>query len=282
MRALIVSLFFLLFFVSSHLQAKSLVYVVIDAESSLKFRKTTYEFLLEFLSNKEKYGDTYLYLHIDGFNVHYPKLQIDHIKSLKKIKKIKAEARALSNRNDYIGTLKKKSPKYVEATNPSVLLNNISQNLRKIIKKEGAFENTTLIQFSNLDFNSPVDTSSLIMGDGWLTSPDGPLYEFLEGSQSLPIKGAKVFIGLSNPKGLPLTWYDERKKFIQKLYSSVGATIIGIKRVPLIPYGGGAILFNSFDNASTYKYQQYTALTPKKTNQIQTLDPYTLESKAAK
>jgi hypothetical protein len=92
------------------------------------------------------------------------------------------------------------------------------------------------------------------------------------------LKNVNVFIALDNPVDMPLTWFSGRTEFFQKLYSSVGANITGIKRIGAMPYGGGAVLSESFKNSIIDNYQILPPIIPKDTNLIQIFDPNTLQA----
>jgi hypothetical protein len=255
--------------------AQSLVYIVVDAKSSLKVRKVIAEFSSELVNNTGTLGESFLYIHINGLNLPYPEVsRVYNMRNTRQVKEFEASVLELSINDEYLSFWKDNLPEYIDSTNPEVLFSNISKNLIKIKKTKGDFENIYLVQFSNLDFDAPVDTSLKIMGDGWLTSPQTALYDFLNGSQSLPFKSVKVFANIDRPEGMPLFWYDERRKFIQKLYSLIGSEVLAINKLPILPYyGGGVIVYESFKNALKFDHQSYGRLTAKKPKLVQLIDP---------
>lgn len=275
MRGLILStaIAYLLCGTASH--AKDLIYLFVDAKTPLEHRSVVSDFAGELLSRTDLGYDFDIYLHVDGIRIHYPDMPAYQASRRRDVTEFLAAISEVAQSEDYFAFWRTEAPDFVETTTPATALGVIAKNMIEIEKGQGAYDDKYFIQLSNMDFIEPVDTSKHVLGDGWITAPSGPLKEFVYGSQSRVFKDTKVFVALQQPQGMPLPWYQGRRTFFQKFYSSVGADIRAIKRVSAMPYGGGAVLAESFVNAITSDTQIVERAMPQSTNLVQIIDPKT-------
>lgn len=275
MRGQILSTFIACLLCGTAAQAKDLVYLFVDAETPLEHRSVISDFTGELLSRTDLGYDFDIYLHIDGLSIHYPDMQVYQASRGREVKALLAAIAEVAQSEDYFAFWRTEAPQFVETTNPATALGVISKNFIEIEEEQGTYDQKYFVQFSNLDFTEPVDTSKHVLGDGWITAPTGPLKEFVYGSQSRVFKDTKVFVALLQPQGMPLPWYHGRRAFFQKFYSSVGADVRAIRRVSAMSYGGGAVLAESFVNAIMSDTQVVERAMPQTTNLVQIIDPKT-------
>lgn len=281
MRGLIISTALAYLFLGTTAHAKDLIYLFVDAETPLEHRSVVSGFAEELFSRTELGYDFDAYLHIDGISIHYPDMPVYQASRGRDVSAFLAAVSEVAQSEDYFSFWRMEAPEFVEVTNPSTALGVVSKNMIEIEKDRGTYDQKYFIQLSNLDFLEPRDTSKYVLGDGWITAPSSPLREFVFGSQSRVFKDTKVFIALQQPQGLPLPWFQGRKTFFQKFYSSIGADIRAIKRVSAMPYGGGAVLAESFVNAITSDVQIVGRSMPQTTNLVQIIDPKTDKAETA-
>lgn len=272
MRALILKIALPLLLLSSSAHSKSLIYFLVDADMPIEQRRVASDFIDELVSGSKLGYDYDLYLHINGISLFYPKMPKFSANSSQDVRSFLATVSQISSANDFLGVMRSRNPSIVVQSEPQHTFSIASKNLIGLKKDHGSYENVYFIQLSNLDFSKPVDTSGILLGDGWITSESSPMREFISGSQSRAFLGSKVFVVISEPKDAPLTWFSGKVDFWRKLYSSIGADVIAIKRIGNMPYGGGALLAESFINAITTDFQRYDRIMPKSTELIQTID----------
>ena len=275
MRVLILSFVIWNFSCITAAQAKDLVYLFVDAKTPLEHRRIISDFASELFSRAELGHQFDTYLHVDGINIHYPDMPVYQASRIRDVKAFLAAVSELAQSQDYFAFWEREAPEFVELTTPATALGVVSKNIIEIESQHGTYDRKYFVQFSNLDFSDPKDTSEYVLGDGWITSQNGPLREFVYGSQSRVFKTTEVFVALHQPKDVPLTWYHGRRKFCQKFYSSVGAKVRLIRRVGTMPYGGGTVLVESFINAIISDVQSVGRAMPGNTNLVQIIDPRT-------
>lgn len=271
MRDLILKLLFSIFLLSTPAHAKSLLYFLVDADMPIEQRRIISDFVDELVSGSKLGYDYDLYLHIDGVSLFHPKMPTFAANSSQDVRTFLATISQISSASDFLGVMRSKNPSVVVQTEPQDTFGIASKNIISLTKDRGDYEHVYFIQLSNLNFSKPVDTSDLLLGDGWITSEKSPLREFISGSPSRAFLGSKVFVAVAEPNDAPLTWFSGRAAFWQKLYSAVGADVIAVKRVGNMPYGGGALLAESFINAITTDFQSYDRVMPRNTELIQTI-----------
>ncbi len=272
MRALVLRSLAIFFAFCTSAHSKDLIYIFLDAKLPLESRSTITDFTSEVISELRG-NEVEIYLHIDGVKLHFPAMPLYNVGKGREVRELISAVSETAQAEDYFSFVRSIAPDFVEDTTPDAALGVAAKNITEISKSRGPYDRKYFLQFSNLDYYHPKDTSKYLLGDGWMTSKNGSFREFLYGSRSRIFKEIEVFVILNQSHNLPISWFHGRKNFFQKFYSVIGADIRGIRRLGKYTYGGGAILAESFLNSIEFDYQSVSRMIPSDTNLVQIIDP---------